>query len=210
MILLTGHRGVGKTTFLRMTKAANLRSFNDYIFYDLDEEIELRTKKTISEIFQTEGEHRFRQLEQATLKELAQENVMISVGGGCVLDSWKDKARIVWIRRVTDSNGRIFLNRPRLKSEGSEWQESLDLYIERTKLYSQWAHQSWFIPEFLQDLEKLIPLFWQKTDCRFFERGVFTVHPDSHTVLGQCTLELRDDLLSDEPVSYTHLRAHET
>lgn len=202
MILLTGHRGVGKTTFLRLTQIANLSIFKDYTFYDLDEEIEVRQKKTISEIFESLGEEKFRELEQQTLTELAQENVMIAVGGGCVLESWKSKARIVWIRRVTDSNGRIFMNRPRLRPEVEEWQESLDLYIERTKLYTKWAHQSWFIPEYIEDLKKLIPLFWQRNLCRYFENGIFTVYLDSHTVHGQCMLELRDDLLSPQQMQH--------
>lgn len=195
MILITGHRGSGKTTFLKLTETARLEIFKDYTFYDLDEEIEHKTQKTIPEIFAHHGERGFRELEQRTLTELASESTMIAVGAGCNLSSWKDKARIVWIKRVTDSNGRIFLNRPRLRVEGSEWQESLDIYIERTKLYSKWAHQAWYIPEYLEDLKKLIPFFWQRDQCRYFEKGIFTVHPDSHAIHAQCTLELRDDLL---------------
>lgn len=202
MILITGHRGVGKTTFLKLTEKAKLESFKEYTFYDLDEEIQSREQKTISEIFSLRGEQGFRELEQSALAELAQENVMIAVGAGCDLLPWKDKARIVWIKRVTDANGRIFLNRPRLRPEVSEWQETLDLYIERTKRYSKWAHQAWYIPEYLDDLEKLIPLFWERNRCHYFEKGVFTVHPDSHTVHGQCRLELRDDLLNSEQIQH--------
>ena len=200
MILLTGHRGAGKTTFLRLTQFAELEMFKDYSFFDLDEEIQAKAKKSISEIFSDLGEKGFRELEQQTLSGLAQENVMISVGAGCNLEAWKDKARVVWIRRVTDANGRIFLYRPRIRPAVSDWQESLDLYMERGRLYSKWAHQSWYIPEYIDDLKKLIPMFWQRNLCKYFEKGIFTVHPDSHTIHGQCMLELRDDLLNVDQI----------
>lgn len=200
MILLTGHRGVGKTTFLRLTQNANLEMFKDYSFYDLDEEVQHKTKKTISHIFTEMGEKKFRELEQATLAELAQENVMISVGAGCNLDAWKNKARIIWLKRVTDANGRIFLNRPRLKNNVSEWEESIQLFKERDPIYAKWAHQAWYIPEALEDLKKTLPMFWQRNLCRYFEKGIFTVYPDSHTIHAKCTLELRDDLLTDEQI----------
>ena len=198
MIFLIGHRGVGKSTFLHLTKNANLSKFKDYQFFDLDEEIQNRVKRTTPDIFAKDGEKKFRQLEQEVLSTLAQENTMISVGAGCNLDNWKNKARIIWLKRITDQDGRIFLNRPRLLPDRNEWQESLDLYKDRSKLYAKWSHQAWYIPEYIEDLKKMIPLFWQRGDCRYFDSGIFTVRPENHTIYTRCALELRDDLLSHE------------
>jgi len=52
-------------------------------FYDIDQEIEKKTKNSISEIFKKKGEKFFRQLEEkVTFENLQKENSIISLGGG--------------------------------------------------------------------------------------------------------------------------------
>ena len=77
-IFLIGFMGCGKTTVGK--KLAGKLGFN---FIDLDEHIERRHGKSVSEIFETEGEEKFRALESAGLKEIiAGDNTVIATGGG--------------------------------------------------------------------------------------------------------------------------------
>lgn len=59
-------------------------------FIDLDEYIETRTGRTIPEIFDSEGEEGFREIESAALEELLadgipQRDFVLSLGGGTVI-----------------------------------------------------------------------------------------------------------------------------
>lgn len=77
--------GTGKTTAGR-----ELAKRLDLAFYDLDHYIESRFLKTISQIFENEGEERFREIESSMLKELGEfEDVVIATGGGtpCFYDN---------------------------------------------------------------------------------------------------------------------------
>jgi shikimate kinase len=77
-LALVGFMGTGKTTIGRMV-AETLR----FAFVDTDEMIEARTGKTIAEIFASDGEPKFRELESNTVDELAsRKKSVISTGGG--------------------------------------------------------------------------------------------------------------------------------
>lgn len=77
-IFLCGYMGVGKSTVGKIL-AAGLQ----YSFIDLDLFIENREGKTISSIFSSEGEAKFRELEQnAVLELLKNDNNIIALGGG--------------------------------------------------------------------------------------------------------------------------------
>lgn len=77
-IALVGYMCVGKTT---VGKA--LAKELDAFFYDLDWYIEHRYRRKISEIFATEGEEKFRDMERRMLHEVAEfEDVVLSCGGG--------------------------------------------------------------------------------------------------------------------------------
>lgn len=79
-VILIGFMGVGKTTVGKyVARKLNLE------FIDMDKEIENRQGKTISKIFEENGELYFRQIETGLLKELInRENILISTGGGIV------------------------------------------------------------------------------------------------------------------------------
>ncbi len=56
-------------------------------FVDMDQLIEQREGRRISDIFATEGESHFRALERGTVEELSRESgLVIATGGGVVLD----------------------------------------------------------------------------------------------------------------------------
>ncbi|WP_276134366.1 shikimate kinase [Polluticoccus soli] len=81
LIFLTGMPGAGKTYWgRRISDAQGLP------FVDMDEYIENRENRTITEIFELEGERGFRQIEAAALREIitATGNGIIASGGGTV------------------------------------------------------------------------------------------------------------------------------
>ncbi len=81
-IILTGFMGTGKTTLGRL-----LAEKIGYEFIDTDTQIERETRKTITELFKTQGEAAFRKLESELVEGLAQkEGLVIATGGGLVLD----------------------------------------------------------------------------------------------------------------------------
>jgi shikimate kinase len=84
-LFLVGYMGSGKTTTgKRLAAKYGLR------FVDLDHYIEHRYFKTISKLFEEEGEDGFRKIESELLKEVAEfEDVIISTGGGtaCFFDN---------------------------------------------------------------------------------------------------------------------------
>ena len=79
-IYLIGMMGSGKTTVGKL-----LAEKLNYCFFDTDVAIEKLAQKTVTEIFATEGEARFRELESQTLKKIsAYHRSAIATGGGIV------------------------------------------------------------------------------------------------------------------------------
>ena len=96
-IYLIGMMGSGKTTVGKL-----LAEKLDYGFFDTDDCIEKLAQKTIVEIFATEGEAKFRQLESQTLKKVsAYHRSAIATGGGIVEKSqnWNylRQGLIIWL-----------------------------------------------------------------------------------------------------------------
>src|SRR3954451_18248173 len=80
-IVLIGYRGSGKTTIGQ--KLAD-RLWQDLV--DTDKLIVKKSGKSIKEIFEQEGEGRFRDLESEVVREVVKlQDVVISMGGGAVL-----------------------------------------------------------------------------------------------------------------------------
>ena len=81
-IVLIGMMGSGKTTIGKLLgKKLTLRSI------DIDVIIEQNEKRTVSEIFQNEGEKYFRNIERETIKKnFTNKDLIISLGGGAFED----------------------------------------------------------------------------------------------------------------------------
>lgn len=81
-IVLIGMMGSGKTTIGKLLgEKLTLRSI------DIDVIIEQNEKRTVSEIFQNEGEKYFRNIERETIKEnFTNKDLIISLGGGAFED----------------------------------------------------------------------------------------------------------------------------
>jgi shikimate kinase len=103
-IFLIGFMGCGKTHW------AKILSEKLHIpFFDLDEKIVEQKGKSISGIFETEGEEHFRLLEKDILHLLTEshESFVMATGGGtpCFfnnIDYLKKKGTVVWINCSTD------------------------------------------------------------------------------------------------------------
>jgi shikimate kinase len=82
IVYLVGMPGSGKSTV-----GPELAARLDVPFVELDAEIERSAGATVPEIFEREGEARFRELEAAALTEVAtRDPSVVSCGGGVVLE----------------------------------------------------------------------------------------------------------------------------
>ena len=76
-IFLIGFMGSGKSTL-----GKKIASRLNYGFVDMDVEIEKEEKKSVAEIFQSQGESYFRNLEQNWLINFSSQKFVIATGGG--------------------------------------------------------------------------------------------------------------------------------
>lgn len=82
-IYLIGFMGTGKTTTGRLL-AERLGT----VFIDMDAEIERESGRCIPEIFATDGEAHFRDMEKAMMRRVAKRsNAVVATGGGTVKDA---------------------------------------------------------------------------------------------------------------------------
>lgn len=89
LIFLIGYMTSGKST-LGVELAKNL----SVPFIDVDEYIETKEGKSVSEIFAEKGEKYFRELEHSYLKEIANEtNAVVATGGG--LPCYNDNMNLI-------------------------------------------------------------------------------------------------------------------
>ena len=82
-VILIGYMGCGKTTV-----GKNLARICDLTFIDTDEQIEVQQGRTISEIFATDSEAGFRDMETKYLEELLaskEDGLVLSTGGGMAI-----------------------------------------------------------------------------------------------------------------------------
>ena len=141
-IYLVGLMGVGKSTVGPLLARRLGRTF-----IDSDHEIEARAGRTISTIFEEEGEASFRRLEADTIGALSEGDVVIALGGGALtlpgsLEALQERGLLVYlwappevlVQRIGDPR-----TRPLLAGLGvAERVEKLRLLLEeRHPRYSQ-------------------------------------------------------------------------
>lgn len=212
-VVLIGHRGVGKTSLLtRIEKAYRAASRRARVF-DLDREIEQSVGRSVSQIFQEDGEAVFRRLEQTTFEKLEKEigkssdDVFIALGAGFATSQIPPSWRAIWIRRATDEQGRIFVDRPRLNPDLDPLQEFAARAGARTEKFSERADEVLTLDEGGEDVFDLTEREFFTSSFRSID-GALTVRPENFKThfkawalervnWGVCWFELRDDLLSD-------------
>lgn len=142
-IILIGFMGSGKTT---VGKA--LAEKLSYKFVDTDEWIEEKEKRTISDIFNEEGEAYFRALETDIIKDMEDlENHIISTGGGLPLkqengEILKKIGFIVYLDVTKETvMKRLEGDQTRPLLSGSEMEQSVKERLQfRKPIYEYTAH----------------------------------------------------------------------
>lgn len=137
-IYLTGFMGAGKTTIGRA-----LGKVMELDVIDTDQFIEEKVGKTIQQIFDEDGEAVFREYENTYLKKLPLENVIITTGGGIILQkdnqTWmKDHGTIVYLhcdmgeifKRLKDDTSRPLLT-------GDKQAKIQEIFSQRQPLYHE-------------------------------------------------------------------------
>jgi shikimate kinase len=129
-------------------------------FIDVDNEIEMDEKTTISDIFVQKGEAYFRQLERAKISELLNSfNGVLSLGGGSVLDETTRQALaiapVVWLKVSSgDASSRVGLGLSRPVLMGNVRSTLVKLLEERTPLYEEVA--DWEIDTSGKSIEEVV------------------------------------------------------
>ena len=138
-LVFLGMMGSGKSSIGSLV--AKKLKFN---FVDIDNEIEINTKKSIKKIFEEEGESYFRKIEeQITLKKLKLHSAVISLGGGAFINKnirkeilkkhlsfWLNWDKKILLNRIKNSKKRPLI------IKASE-DEIFDLIKERSVIYSK-------------------------------------------------------------------------
>lgn len=197
---LIGHRGVGKTSLLERIKRYYKEESKPVQCIDLDQEIENRQGRSIPDIFESEGEEYFREMERFQLRELAQMfasyegDVFVALGAGFVIDDQvSGLGKFIWVRRETDKSGRVFLNRPRLNSDLSPIDEYRERFDAREKSYRAVAIENLTLKEGMDrpnSFEK--EFFFPISDLK----ATVTLSPGM-SPKWKAEYELRDDLLTE-------------
>ena len=143
-IFIVGMPGSGKSTM-----AKYLSSETSFKYLDLDEEIELKSKKSISEIFEIDGEESFRVLEKETLDEIIQkeEKFILATGGGTPsyddnmekmnkngITIFLNTSPEILIERISRKNKRPLFNSTNVREKVSK------IFDERIKFYKRSKH----------------------------------------------------------------------
>ncbi|MBI2345624.1 MAG: 3-phosphoshikimate 1-carboxyvinyltransferase [Deltaproteobacteria bacterium] len=148
LIYCIGFRASGKSTY-----GAALGNRLGFPVYDLDDLIAARAGRPIDRLFVAEGEARFRQREQETLRSLLssregrQQSTVVILGAGFSLETLptiiQPEDVVIWLTRPTDGQPRPLAGRPRLRPDLSEAEEWAQLFAERRPMYAAVATHIW-------------------------------------------------------------------
>ena len=102
MLYLIGFMGVGKTTI-----GKQIAALNKVVFIDTDSQIEIKTSKSIKEIFEIDGEIAFRKLETDTIRSI-NKKAIIACGGGLPahnnnIEYLKHKGIVIYLKASTET-----------------------------------------------------------------------------------------------------------
>ena len=136
-LYLVGMMGSGKTT-----TGIPLAKMLNYKFIDLDQIIEKSTQKSVSKIFEEDGEQIFREAEHLVLNEIGQHHsLIVATGGGIVKNSenWGilHQGIVIWLK-VTQSNLLKRLsqdNTPRPLLDSRDKASKLKVLMEERELF---------------------------------------------------------------------------
>ncbi len=178
-IFLIGFSGSGKSTVGKFLA----RKLN-YSFVDIDKQIESKSRKTIPDIFETNGEKAFRKLESAAIKNLFAEKTkakVIALGGG----TFENRAT----RQLISENGISVW----LRCSISELYERLRKHSDRPKLAGKKGISS--VKELKGKIKKL--LLKRKDNYAKADLQVITSNMTKNRVALEIITKLRKIVASD-------------
>jgi len=138
-IILTGFMGSGKSTIGRILA----KELNTY-FLDTDSLIETFENKSISEIFNTQGEEKFREMERYCFNWIKKDvrNTIISVGGGfpIFIPEIKEAGIVIYLK-VEFENILKRMNEEEIKKRPlfKDINKTKELFEKRNKIYEKLA-----------------------------------------------------------------------
>lgn len=144
-IFLVGMMGSGKSV-----TGKKLAEMLGYSFVDLDERIQQKNGRTITDIFQKEGENYFRDLESKVLEETAaSKKQVVATGGGAVLRpgnvlSMQKSGKVIFLEtslNVLWERVKNKKDRPLLKGQ-DPFENLKKIFSERAETYKKSAELS--------------------------------------------------------------------
>jgi shikimate dehydrogenase len=134
-IVLCGFRGTGKTEIGKV-----IASQLHLSFIDTDNLIESRTGRSIPSIFHEDGEERFRAVERDVIATLPEKDIVVSSGGGAVIDPTnierlrKDSVVVLLIADIDTIEERL-ARKPRPPLTGLPLREEIAELMERRRQF---------------------------------------------------------------------------
>ncbi len=210
-VLVVGHRGTGKTRLLERIA----RYLPGSAVLDLDRLVEERAGKPIGRIFAEEGEAAFRERERAAFEALLSsppaEDFFLALGAGFE-GPHPEGVSVLFVRRPTDPEGRVFPDRPRLDPDLDPLEEYRRRFAQREPRFREAAWETLTLREGGFDPDPAEEAFF---------RGNFTSLECALTILpenlrnekawkawirrrvswGISFFEVRDDLLSQAEIA---------
>lgn len=169
-IFLIGYRGTGKSIV-----AQRLALLLGWEWVDADVEVELCSGKSIAEIFATDGETAFRDLEEAVVRQLCErQSQVVALGGGAILrpptrENIRSAGSIIWLTAAPETiaarlaaDHTTATRRPNLTRRGG-LAEIEQVLRERTPIYQSCADftvdtENRTPPEVADEILRLVPL----------------------------------------------------
>ncbi len=141
-LILIGPPGAGKSSIGKQLSKALAVSFTD-----TDSQIEVKTGKKISDIFIEDGEAKFREIErEVVLNEIANQNGVLALGGGSILDSdvvaklKALKSHVIYLEvSISNAAPRVGFNKDRPLLAVNPRQQWLTLMEKRRPIYENLA-----------------------------------------------------------------------
>jgi len=207
--LLIGHRGTGKTSLLKRIK--RYRSDSECI--DLDAFISQKENCTIFDIFEKKGERFFRNLEHQCLEQILSESrneTFVALGAGFDLSAYAGRFHMLWVRRDTDEQARIFLDRPRLDQTTNPMVEYQSRFFTREALYAKYADEVLTVEEGVFEFSDFENRFFNNSfenlNCTLTLNAELLKKPRQREYIqkrlswGAKFIELRNDQLSEKEI----------